>query len=451
VALVLVGLNHRTASVELREKLSLSGCALRMALEDLRNLTLLPDQAGHSRPAASEAVIVSTCNRLEVYASVSDTNGVEAIECFLGQLQNVAADELVPHLYHYTNQALSNHLMRVTCGLESMILGETQILGQVTRAFEEAHAADMTGPYLSHLFAQAIHTGKRARTETVISHYTTSVSHAGTLKVIEELSPSDRRILVVGTGEMAVLAADALKRFDRTELGFINRTYSRAETLAEQKGGRTFAWHQLEEALVWADAVICATGAPHTVIYRRDMEAALPKREGRRLVIVDIAIPRDVEDDVRELSGVRYYDIDNLQAVVDTNWELRKAAVPQVEAIIQQEMLQFEHWYHSRSVVPVIKDLRSWAQEIAAEELEETLNHLPDADERTQKMVSRLAHRLVNRWLHEPTTRLRLQAAEGNGYSYAQAIRELFALDDQEPASDEPIEVQPEPLAEPLP
>lgn len=425
--LVVVGLNYRTAPVELREKLTLSGCALQIALEDLRGC-ITADENG--KQPISEAAILSTCNRLEVYALAhSPVEGSTLVEQFLGKLQNIPAADLRPHLYRHMGDGAVRHLMRVACGLDSMILGETQILGQVTQAFEDARSAGMTGPILSHLFAQVIHTGKRARTESSISRYTTSVSHAGALLLMEKLERrNSARVLVIGAGEMALLAAQALRRFNVSDMAFVNRTYTRAETLANETGGRALTWHELNEALTWADAVICATGAPHTVIYRRDLEAVLAQRESRPLVIVDIAVPRDVEDSVRELDGVQVFDIDDLQTVVDANLELRKAAVPQVETIIDEEMLRFAEWYHSRQVTPVIKNLREWAQNVAAEELEQTLNRLPDADERTRQMVSRLAHRLVNRLLHEPTTRLRVQAAEGNGYGYAHAVRELFAL-----------------------
>jgi glutamyl-tRNA reductase len=282
---------------------------------------------------------------------------------------------------------------------------------------------------LSHLFAQAIHTGKRARTETAISHYTTSVSHAGALLMMEKLNQRrTARVLLIGAGEMAVLAAQALKRFDVNDLAFVNRTYNRAETLANDFGGKPLTWYQLEEAMLWADGMICATGAPHTVIYRHDVEAVLHQRDNRPLVIMDIAVPRDVENSVRELPGVQYHDIDDLQSVVDANMELRKAAIPPVETIIQQEMARFIEWYRGLQVTPVIKTLGEWAQSIADDELVQTLNRLPDADERTRQIVSRMAHRLVNRLLHEPTSRLRMQASKGNGYCYAHVVRELFAL-----------------------
>jgi glutamyl-tRNA reductase len=247
--------------------------------------------------------------------------------------------------------------------------------------------------------------------------------------MIEKLNQQSAvHVLLIGAGEMAALAAQALKRFDIHNMMFVNRTYERAEAMANKFGGSARNWFQLQEALIWADAVICATGAPHIVIDRHIVETALQRREGRPLVFVDIAVPRDVEDSVGELSSVQVYDIDDLQSVVDANVELRRAAIPQVETIIQQEMAQFAEWYHGRQVTPIIKTLREWAQSVADDEITQTLNRLAPADERTREIVSRMAHRLVNRLLHEPTSRLRIQASEGNGYGYAHAVRELFAL-----------------------
>jgi glutamyl-tRNA reductase len=426
VPILLLGLNHKTASVELREKLSLSATALQTAYADLR-IQWEAQQA--SEPIINELAILSTCNRLEIYAFAENAeNGIRFLKDYLSNLQNVPLSELRGHLYSYIGDDATEHLMRVACGLDSMILGETQILGQVTQAYEVAHDAGMTGAILSHLFAQAIHTGKRARTETAISRYTTSVSHAAALLLIEKLTSRGKaRILILGAGEMASLAAQALKRFD-SEMSFINRSYERAEAMAKAFGGKAYRWLDIHDALNWADGVISATGAAHSVISRQLVEAVLHERENRPLVFVDIAVPRDVENSVRELSGVQVYDIDDLQAVVDSNIELRKAAIPEVETIIQVEMARFAEWYHSRQVSPVIKSLRDWAQTIADDELNQTLNRLSDADERTREIVSRLAHRLVNRLLHEPTSRLKIQANEGNGYAYAHAVRELFAL-----------------------
>lgn len=435
MSIVIVGLNHRTASVELREKLSLSAFALQSAFAEFRSQTRIEADSEQVSQIINEVVILSTCNRLEVYASADHADeGILFIEQFLSKLQNISVDEMKAHIYNHIGDDAVLHLMRVACGLDSMILGETQILGQVTRGFEDARKAGMMGSILSHLFNQAIHAGKRARTETPISRHSTSVSHIAALLIVEKLRQRDTaHILIVGAGEMAALSAQAFKRFDICDMLFINRTYEHAEALANEYGGIAQTWFQLEEALGWADAVICATGAPHVILYRHDLEAVLQQRENRPLVIIDIAVPRDVENTVRELPGVQVYDIDDLQSVVDTNVDHRKAAVPQVETIIRQEMARFAEWYHSRQVTPVIKTLREWAQNIADDELAQTLDRLSDADERTRQIVRRMAHRLVNRLMHEPTSRLRIQASEGNGYRYAHAVRELFSLNDLDP------------------
>lgn len=437
MSIILVGLNYRTAPIELREKLILSVSALKSTFADMLSEAQVDVDSTTASLLIDEVVILSTCNRLEVYACTEHSSeGIALITQLLAALQNSPVKALEIHLYRRVGDDAIKHLMGVACGLDSMMLGESQILGQVSHAYEEAHRAGTTGAVLSHLFAQAIRCGKRARTETPISRYTTSVSHAAAMLLMQKHeSHHPLCVLVVGAGEMAVLAAQALQRIERLDLIFLNRTYTHAETLAKDFGGKAFAWDQLDEALAWADAVVCATGAPYIVVDRHTVETVLLQRTNRPLVLIDIAVPRDVEDSVGELPGVEVYDIDDLQVVVDTNLELRKAAVPQVEAIIGQEMARFAEWFHGRQVVPVIKTLREWAQSIAQDELVQTLNRLADADERTREVVSRMAHRLVNRLLHEPTSRLRIQASEGNGQGYAHAVRELFALNTLETAA----------------
>ncbi|MFN8449083.1 MAG: hypothetical protein U0521_10935 [Anaerolineae bacterium] len=273
-----------------------------------------------------------------------------------------------------------------------------------------------------------MHTGKRAHGNRDQPLYGVGQPCRGAAADGEYLGQhSAMRVLVIGAGEMAVLAAQALRRFDITDLTFVNRTHSRAEALAQEFGGKALTWYQLDEAVVWADARICATSAPHAILYRGD-EALLPRRAGRPLAALDIAVPRDVEASVRDLP---YAVLRHRRSalVVDANVEQREAAIPQVDAIIAEEMARFAGWYRGRQVTPVIKTLREWAQSIADEELTQTLNRLPDADEHTREIVGRMAHRMVNRLLHQPTAHLQIQASEGNGYGYAHAVRELFAIE----------------------
>jgi len=432
MSIVLVGLNHHTAPVALRERLSLAGGALEMALDDLnvgRRMAALP---GERAPlsAIHEGVILSTCNRLEIYATADDqAGGWAAVEAFLAGRRNIPVAELDPHLYLLEDHEAVDHLMRVASGLDSMILGEPQILGQVAEAFAKAQAAGTAGPALSQLFTRAVHAGKRARSETDISRYTTSISHAAARLAKDTLRDlAAARVLIVGAGEMAELAAAAARGEGAQTMTFINRTYARAEFLAQRFGGRALSWSQLVEALAEADLIISATGAPHTVIYRDDVARTLPLRAGRPLVIVDIAVPRDVEEEVGGLPGVVRYDIDQLQLAVDANRSQREAAVPQVEAIVQQEAEQFFGWLSSRQTVQVLVELRRKTQALAETELEHALRRLASPDPRTEHIVSLLADRLVNKLLHEPTVRLKAEAAAGNGTVYAEALRELFAL-----------------------
>jgi len=285
---------------------------------------------------------------------------------------------------------------------------------------------------LSQLFVRAVHTGKRARSETAISRHTTSVSHAAARLARDTFGDlGQARVLIVGAGEMAELAAAAMVHEGARRLTCINRTYARAERLASQFDGRALNWGHLADALAEADVIVTATGAPHTVIYRDDVAQVLPRRNGKPLVIVDVAVPRDVEPEVGDLPGVIRYDIDHLQSAVDTNLAQREAAVPQVEAIVRQETEDFFCWLRGRQVVPVLVELRRKAETVAQSELDLMLRRLDNPDPRTAQMMSLLVHRIVGKLLHEPTVRLKTEAANGNGVVYADALRELFALDAQ--------------------
>jgi glutamyl-tRNA reductase len=227
---------------------------------------------------------------------------------------------------------------------------------------------------------------------------------------------------------MATLAAQALQADGAQDITFMNRTYTRAETLANRAGGKALSWHHFREALASFDVIVSVTGAPHTVIYSDDVEEAIPERAGRPLTLVDIAVPRDVEAKTRDLPGVQLFDIDDLQSMVDKHKSIREAAIPAVDAIIDEEVSSFFDWLNSRQITPIISDLREWAQSLAQAEVEQALNRLDERDQHIEEVVSRLAHRLVNKILHEPTVRLKAQAAQGNGQDYADAVRELFDL-----------------------
>ena len=300
MSIILVGLNHSTAPVDLRERLSLTSEELCMALKALHmdyqsshSCTGQTTRIEHITALLRESIILSTCNRLEVNAVARDTvSGWRALERFLTQLHGIPLDLLRAHLYFLEGRAAVEHLMRVATGLDSMVLGEPQILGQVAEAFSASQTGNTIGAILSRLFSEAVHTGKRAHRETAVSRHTTSVGHAAILLMQTKISDLRcARVLVVGAGEMAQLAARALQMHGAQTINYINRTDTRAEALARQLQGIALPWHKLPDALAWADGVITTTSAPHAIIASDDVREFLPQRNNRPLAFVDIAVP----------------------------------------------------------------------------------------------------------------------------------------------------------------
>lgn len=425
-SILLVGLNHRTAPIDVREQVSFDACSLPMVASDLFTL-------GAQQGVLQEAVVISTCNRLEVYAATTaPARAIALIEAQIARQQQMMSDALAAYLYVETGSAAIEHLFHVAAGLDSLILGEAQILGQVANALAAAQSSGASGPLLTQVFNRALHCGKRARTETPIGSYTTSISHAAVRHAEAVLGDlSQRRALVIGAGEMAELAATALQQHRIASIVCINRTLARAEQLAMKVGGRAVDWARLDEALTAVDLVISATAAPHIVLSAEEVAHAMQARAGRPLLLFDIALPRDIEPDVDVLPDVLRYDIDHLRSSIDANLARREAAIPLVEAIIAQETATLSAWLSGREVLPTVLELRRHAESIARQEVNRTLqrlrHHTPDSD-RIDQEVERLADRIVAKLLHEPTVRLKAQAAGGNGAHYAQALSDLFAL-----------------------
>ena len=438
-SILLAGLNHRTATIDIRERFTLNSCGLDVVHGELRRLAA-------KSPALQEVVVISTCNRLEVYAAASDLEaGTAAIGEYLADLYGSNAEDLSGLLYYAYDDEAVRHLMRVTSGLDSLILGEPQILGQVADAFEAAKAAGSHGPVLSHLFSHALHCGKRVRTETEIGSHTISISHAAALLAEQKLGPLARRqALVIGAGEMAELAATALQQHGMAAITCVNRTQERAERIAARVGGRALAWPQLPEALLETDLVISATAAPHVILPAEQIAAVQAQRHGRPLLLIDIALPRDIDVGVDGLAGVQRYDIDHLRDTIDTNLARRQAAIPDVERIIDGEAACYLYWLNERKVVPALVELRRRAEEMAGAELERTLRRIEHRtdyrsgqEELVEQEVAQMAHRIVAKLLHLPTVRLKEHAAHGNGTAYVEALEELFALD--EPREQSPF------------
>lgn len=407
MALLVVGLNHRTASVEVRERCALGADALSALTYRLSVAPVLG------------VVILATCNRLEIYADTLDP-AVAA-----QQIQHTLCTDFdVPtsSLYMQTGQAAVVHLLSVACGLDSMVLGESQILGQVADAYQHAQQHPQLTPLLHRLFSLALETGKRAHTQTHISRHSTSVSH-----VALNLAQGAQTLLIVGAGVMAEQAARAAQERNIAQIYVVNRTYASAQALAQQVGGTAYLWSELWTLLHHVDAVICATGAPHTVLQTADLARVVPQRSAP-LTLIDIALPRDVEPSARAVTGVCLYDLDDLQRVVDANLRQREQCIPHVQRIIQAAADDFKVWLHGREVVPTLVELRRKVESVAQAEVAQTLARLEHLDRADQLIVERLAHRLVNKILHEPTINLRQRAQDGNADDYSRVLRELFDL-----------------------
>lgn len=416
VSLVLVGLNYQTAPVEYREQFYLGGEAHERALRTL------------CAQGLAEVTILSTCNRLEIIARAEQPKiALDKIVAFLARSQNTSVEHLDAYLYCLKGQAVVNHVMRVAAGLESLILGETQILGQVSEAWATAQAVGTGGTVLSRLFASALHTGKRARTETTISRHTLSVSHAAVLLVNEHIPDlASARVVVIGAGEMAELAARALQMHGVSMITIINRTFERANELAQELGIQAATWDNLPYVLSNVDVVIAATSAPHPILW---LEHVLSVAAGQRTRwYVDLGVPRNIDPKIASLTESKLYDIDDLQTVVAEHHSRRRSEIQQVEAIIAEEQDTFQQWLRTRQIVPLITELRSQAETLADSEVEQALRRMPNLNPHEQEIVMQMAHRIVNKLLHAPTVSLKSRAAHGDHADYAHAVRQLFAL-----------------------
>lgn len=414
----LVGLSHQTTPVELREQFNITGEALHSALL-------------HLNAIVQEGVILSTCNRFEVVvADVADHMTLETyLIDFLCAHHKISADTLRTYLYSKSDETAAMHLMRVASGLDSMILGETQILGQMNTAFETAHDLGTTGTTLNRLFNVALHAGKRAHAETTISQQTLSVSHAAATLVRHEAG-TQAKVLVIGAGEMAELAIVAAHSRGLEDVAIINRTYSHAQEMSEKHQTTVYEWNELWERLSEVDAVISATGAPHLVLYATDLARVIEKRVDKDpLVMVDIAVPRDIDPQAADMDGLKIFDIDDLQRTVDDTLTQRQACIPQVNAIIAEEVNGFTDWLNSRAIVPLITGLRRKVEDVVQNEVTDALQRLNHLDQSDQEVIQRLAHRIINKVLHEPTVSLREHAARGEAQEISKVVRDLFALE----------------------
>jgi glutamyl-tRNA reductase len=427
VSLVVVGLNHRTAAVDLLERMTVSPSGLPKALHALA-----------SREHLAELVLLSTCNRTEVYARTTRFHdGVDDVRHFLAEQSGLDPDALTEQLYTYHDDSAVAHLFGVAAGLDSMIIGEGEILGQVREAWRAAEDEGTTGTLLSRTFRHAVEVGKRARTETGISRHAVSISSAAVTVAGERLgSLVGRRVLLLGAGEVGEGMALALSGAGVEEIVVANRSRTRGRELAQRVGGSAIALDEVADALVTCDVLLSSTGAPGTLLERGDMEEVMRRRDGRAILVVDIAVPRDVDPGVGQVFGVDLLDIDDLKAVGEQSLRARKAEVGTVRAIITDELDRYRLERSAREVAPLVTALRDRGEELRRAELERLGSRLSSLSPEQREVVDQLTRGLVNKLLHEPTVRLKDAAGSGRGELYADALNALFALDGTELPDD---------------
>jgi glutamyl-tRNA reductase len=420
--LLALGASHKTASLELRE---------RIALPTARAARVLAELTDHD--AIHEAVALFTCNRTELYLITADAVEAEnATLAILSRQAGLRPTELFGSLYSLRGRDAVEHLFAVTGGLDSMIVGEAEVQGQVKRAYEMALVEGVSGPVSNRLFRDALAAGKRVRSETGVARSNVSVSTVAVQLAGEFLGDlADRRVLVIGAGENAELTARSLRDRGVETLFVANRRYDRALGLAQRFGGRAVTFDDMPRELEAADIVVTSTGAPHQILGREELEFVAASRMGRPLVLIDLAVPRDIEPSVRDCPGIALYDMDDLQHAVARNMDAREAEAAEALVLVREEVARFEDWMSSLEVVPTISALRRRADEVVEQVLRENESRWETLSENDRERVEVMARAVVSRLLHEPTVRLK----DRSSYQYLHTIRELFGLD-PEPMAD---------------
>ena len=414
--MIVVGLNHRTVPLELLERMTVPAERLPKALHDLV-----------SREHITEAVVLSTCNRTEIYATAERYHGAMGdVRNSLSEMTHTAPEVFADHLYAYHDAAAVAHLFSVSAGLDSAVIGESEILGQVRESWEAATAEGAAGPGLHMLFRHALEVGKRARTETGIGRSMTSVSSAAVALAAERLGSLDgKRVLVLGAGEMGEGMAVALASGGVAEVMVANRTPERAQSLAERVGGRAVPLFELPDALVGVDVLLTSTGATSVMVEHGEVEQVVAARAGRELLIIDVAVPRDVDPAAADLPGVTLLDMDDLRAFADAGLAERRREATRARDIVDEEVARYREASTARQVAPVVASLREQVEAIRSAEVARLAGKLSD-DERAA--LDAISKGVVAKLLHEPTIRLKDAAGTVRGERLAEALRELFGL-----------------------
>jgi glutamyl-tRNA reductase len=420
VSIVVVSLDHRSVPFDVLERMAIPAAGLAKAVTDLA-----------SRDHIAEAVVLSTCNRTEVYVVAETFHGALAdVESFLTQLSGLDAEQFLSTLVTAYDTGAARHLFGVASGLRSAVVGETEILGQIRNAMQVAQDSQTIGPRLDTLFRHALETGKRARTETAIAKGTASVSQAAVELAAATIgSLEGRSVLVVGAGEIGVAMAKSLHHAGVAEILVANRSGAKGRALAAQVGGRSVALHELPTALEQVDVLLTATSADATLLSYDDLEQVMLSRNGRPLVAVDTALPRDLDPSAATLPGLTLLDLASIRAFVDKGLAARRDEIAAVTAIIGDEVDRYEASAAAREIAPIIVALRSNAETVREQEVQRALSsRLSDLTAEQQEAVEILTKQLMNKLLHGPTMRLRESAATPRGARQADAIRQLFDL-----------------------
>lgn len=416
--ILVVGLNHKTAPIEVREKIAFDGPKLDEAIKMLKNSDVV-----------KENIILSTCNRVEIYAGVNELEaGVESIKDFLSEFHTVPRDLLDKSLYIHKGQDAIRHMYRVASSLDSMVVGEPQILGQLKDAYDAALNNKTTGVFLNKLMRKSVSVAKRIRTETKIAENAVSISFAAVelaKKIFDDLAT--KSFMLIGAGEMAELAARHLINNGVKDVYVTNRTTARAEELAQEFRGKVILFDNFTLELRYADIVICSTGASDYVLNKEQMHVIMKERKQRPMFIIDISVPRNIDPEINDLDNVYLYDVDNLQGIVDTNVQERAREADKAEQIVDEEIGSFLKWTSSLSATPTIVALRNMAEDIRKAELEKTLTKMGPMEEKKIRSIESLTASIVNKIIHPPTSALKSE--EENKEQMLDIVQKLFNLE----------------------
>lgn len=418
--IIAVSLNYKTAPVEIRERLTFNPSELVNALQVLKG-----------KKSILESVILSTCNRTEIYAVVDQLHtGRYYIKEFLSQWFDLGTDEFSPFLSFYEQDGAIDHLFNVACGLNSMILGETQILGQVRSSFMQAQEENCTGTIFNQLFKEAITLAKRAHSETEIGANAVSVSYAA-VELAKKIfgSLEGKHVLILGAGKMGELAIQNLHANGATKVTVINRTYEKAENLASRFSGEARTIKELQNALSEADILISSTGASNFVITKEMIAKVETVRKGKPLFMVDIAVPRDLDPNIGELENVFLYDIDDLEGIVEANLQERKKAAERIGLMVEEGIVEFNQWLNTLGVVPVISALRVKALSIQAETMKSIERKMPNLTEREKKVLRKHTKSIINQMLKDPILQAKELAAGKNAQDSLDLFVKIFNIE----------------------